>query len=175
MTRPHARGSATASVADRDASLGHLLATVASLGALMDDSIAPEERLVLELPYPWLFRQLVDVHSFVAFDLGDVRVFSNLRGEEDNLEDLLHDRFLIPPLVDAGFLPFARPEGGSYDPICFDVRQCSKGVDAPIVLMDHESILTHKRVPSPEFIASGMLDLPRWWSREGWVAERKGL
>lgn len=153
-----------------DALFCRLLEMVSGQGALMDDSVAPEERIKIELTYPRLFAQLVRDHLFIAFDLGDIRVFSNLLCEDDNLESLLRDRHLVPPLITAGFLPFARPAGGSYDPICFDVRGLAQPADAPIVQMDHESILTHFQIPNPQPIAAGILELPMYWGQDSWVS-----
>lgn len=125
----------------------------------MDDATDAPERLHPDLPYPRLFAELIERHTFVAFDVGRVRVYSNAYGEEDSLEELLADTILTEALMRAGFLPFARPATGSYDRVCFDVRGRHGAFDAPIVLLDHEAILSFDRIPKPEHLADGLLEL----------------
>ena len=125
----------------------------------MDGVVKVADRVSVALPYPRIFRDLLESHSFGAFVLGDIRVCGNIRGEEDSLDGLLADKALTDALVNAGFLPFARPETGSYDRVCFDVRDRSQPADAPIVLMDHESILSHRRLPRPKELARGFVAL----------------
>lgn len=136
-----------------------LLAGVQHRGALMDDVGHAANRVLPGLPYPRLFAELVEGHTFVAFDVGRVRVYGNARGEEDSLEDLLADRILTDTLCGAGFLPFGRPATGHYDRVCFDMRGREHAVDAPVVLMDHEAILSFNRIPRPEHLADGIMEL----------------
>jgi hypothetical protein len=139
--------------------LARLVAEVARRGALMDEVSSPAERLASRLPYPRLFSGLLAHHSFVGFDVGAVRIASNIKGEEENLEDLLADEALTHALVDAGFLPFGRLATGNYDRVCFDMRGGKNPLDAPIVRMNHEAILSHNRIPRPEQLASGIMHL----------------
>lgn len=141
------------------AQLERLLAEMRQRGALMDDLAGAVVRLSTVPPYPRLFRELVVRHTFVSFDVGGVRVYSNVKGDEDSLEDLLADKILTRGLVAAGFLPFGRPATGSYDRICFDVRGTEDPDDAPVVLMDHEAILSHNRIPKPKRLGDGLMDL----------------
>ena len=128
-------------------------------GSLLDEVARTAERFIVPLQYPRLFREFLDRHSFAAFNLGDIRVYSNVQGEEDCLQDLLRDKILTRELVDAGFLPFGRPATHSYDRICFDIRAAKDQEDAPVVLMDHEAILSHNRIPTPRWIADGLIEL----------------
>jgi hypothetical protein len=141
------------------AQVERLVALARSLGALLDDGVGAAKSLPPRLPYPRVFRAFVERHAFVAFNVGGVRIHSNLPGEEDGLTDLFADKILTRELVDSGFLPFGRPATGSYDRICFDVRGVKNPDDAPVVLMDHEAILSHNRTPKPERIADGLMDL----------------
>jgi hypothetical protein len=128
-------------------------------GALMGEVAGAADTFTTPLHYPKLFREFLDRHTFFAFNLGGVRVYSNVRGEEDGLENLLADKILTRELVNAGFLPFGRPATGSYDRICFVIRGAQDPDDAPVVLMDHEAILSNKRIPKPEWIADGLMEL----------------
>lgn len=139
--------------------LSRLVAAIQNRGALMDDVTDAGERQHSDLPYPRLFAELLARHTFVAFDIGRVRVYGNAYGEEDSLEGLLADTILTKALRGAGFLPFGRPATGSYDRVCFDMRGRDRAFDAPVVLMDHEAILTFNRIPRPEHLADGILEL----------------
>jgi len=125
----------------------------------MDEVVRDKERLSVSLPYPRLFAELLAGHSFVAFEVAGVRIHSNLRGEEDNLEDLLADKLLTVTLVEAGFLPFGRPDTGDYDRVCFDMRDRKQSLDAPVVQMDHEAILSFNQIPRPRQLADGIVQL----------------
>jgi hypothetical protein len=124
----------------------------------MDDVSGAARAISPSFKYPRVFQEFTEQHAFVAFDIGGVRVYSNLQGEEDNVEGLLADRILTRGLVDAGFLPFGRPVTGSYDRICFDVRGLQYSEDAPVVWVDHEAILSKDRVPKPRRLADGLME-----------------
>ena len=141
------------------AQVERLVAMARCRGALIDDVAGAAQAFTTRVQYPRVFREFAERHAFVAFDPGGVRIYSNLRGEEDSLEDLLADKILTRALVNAGFLPFGRPATGSYDRICFDVRGTQHRDDAPVVLMDHEAILSNNRVPKPKRLADGLMDL----------------
>ena len=142
----------------------------------MDDAVSATDRLSIPLPYPRLFGALLAGHSFVAFTVGGIRVYSNIRGEEDNLEELLSDTALTRALVEAGFLPFGRPATGDHDRVCFDLRGLKNPLDAPVVRMDHEAVLSHNRIPRPTMVARGIMQLiaePNASSNDG-AAEGSG-
>jgi hypothetical protein len=128
-------------------------------GALVDDVADPASRIAVGFAYPRLFMELVEHHSFVAFDIGGVRLYSNLPGEKENLEELWGDKILTQALCKAGFLPYGRPSTGSYDRVCFDMRRGGRPMDAPVVEMDHEAILNHNRIPEPSPLAVGLMQL----------------
>lgn len=60
-------------------------------------------------------------------------------------------------LLQHGYLQFARPDTGDYDPICFDTRRRLKGGEHPVVRVDHESILCNKRIGTVTEIAPSFL------------------
>jgi hypothetical protein len=139
--------------------IDRIVAEIASQGALMDDAADVTARVSVSLPYPRIFRDLLESHSFAAFVLGDIHICGNIRGEDDSLDELLADKALTDALVNAGLLPFARPATGSYDRVCFDMRDKNQPADAPVVLMDHESILSHGRLPRPRQLAGSLIKL----------------
>ena len=53
----------------------------------------------------------------------------------------------------ANFSQFARPEDGSYDPICFDARRRVNNREYPIVRLDHEEILSNNRIGPPTTVS----------------------
>lgn len=136
-----------------------LVALARFRGALMDDVAGAVERFVPRVPYPSVFQEFVERHVFVAFDVGEICIYSNIQGEEDDLARLFADKLLTRELVGAGFLPFGRPTTGDYDRICFDVRDVRDPQDAPVVRMDHEAILSKGRVPRPSRLADGLMNL----------------
>ena len=95
----------------------------------------------------------------MAFDVAGVRIHGNLPLEEDSLRELLADEALTTALMLAGFSPFGRLSRGAYDRVCFDMRGRTRPFDAPVVLMEHEAILSRGVVPSPRLVAGGLLEL----------------
>jgi len=136
-----------------------LIAEIQKRGALLDEVAGAAERVAVGIDYPRLFLELVEHHSFVSFDIGGVRMHSNLRGEEENLEELWSDKILTQALCEAGFSPFGRPSTGSWDRVCFDLRRGGRPVDAPVVVMDHEAILSFNRIPKPRPLTGGLMQL----------------
>jgi hypothetical protein len=49
-------------------------------------------------------------------------------------------------LLPAGYVQIGRPEGGSYDPVCFDFNVPKQNREYGIVLIDHEEILCNSRI-----------------------------
>ena len=140
--------------------LERLVAQIERRGALMDGAASAEERQVpAGIRYPRIFGDLLSGHSFMAFDVAGVRIHGNLPLEEDSLRELLADKALTTALVVAGFSPFGRPANGAYDRVCFDIRGRTCPLDAPVVLMEHEAILSNSRVPRPRLVAAGIIEL----------------
>jgi hypothetical protein len=133
-----------------------LAARAKSQGALFDEVAEESERIIPPIKYPKMFQSFLEKHLFSEFDIGPITIFSNIRGEDHNLLGLLEDANLIPPLIEAGFLPFGRPSTGDYDPICFDARGLEDPIDAPVVQIDHESILSRNKIPKPNVLAKGL-------------------
>lgn len=153
------------------AQIQRLLAEIDRRGALRGGVTPAPERCVVDLDYPRLFSDVVRDHLFAAFVVGGIRVHGNLRGEEDSLEELLGDKILTQALCEAGFAPFGRPATGSYDRVCFDMRTRRHPFDAPVVVMDHETVFSHNKIPKPRKLADGIVHL---FELEALIAEPLG-
>ena len=117
------------------------------------------EELAQKLPHPLpgLYRSLVNRYRFCNFEVGPVMFFAN-SGHKLFYElstKSFEDPGLYPTLHRHGYLQFANPFEGNYDPICFDTRRQKRG-DAPIVQLDHEEILTRERISVVQEIAPSL-------------------
>jgi hypothetical protein len=112
-----------------------------------------EARLPKRLPAS--FRSLVTRYTFAAFDIGGLSFFAN-RGVDSDDElsvAVFNDQFIADATLKAGYIQFARPQGGSYDPICFDARRSVSNREFPIVQLDHEDILCRERIRSVAMVS----------------------
>ena len=109
--------------------------------------------------FPASFRSLITRYSFAAFDCGELSFFANLGdgSDEDLSVAVFRDRFLSDATLQAGFIQFARPVGGSYDPICFDANRSRSNQEFPIVRLDHEAILCRDKIRVIEEVADSFL------------------
>jgi len=102
----------------------------------------------LGLDLPPSVRALYLRYRFLPFDLGGLSLMANT-GEPARVEltSYVHsDPVLCPYLLGRGLVPFARPATGAYDPVCFDARRRAAGREYPLVLVDHEAVLTRARL-----------------------------
>jgi hypothetical protein len=103
------------------------------------------EQLESRLPrrFPASFGSLISRYTFPAFDAGGLSFFSNTGG--DSREELgvaiFADAAIAGATLGSGFIQFARPDSGSYDPVCFDARLPASNREFPVVRLDHEDIL----------------------------------
>ncbi len=115
------------------------------------------EGLEAKLPkrFPASFRSLLMRYSFPSFDAGGLSFFANTgTGSDEELSvAIFKDQVIAPTLLKAGYIQFARPESGSYDPICFAAQQSASNREFPVVRIDHESILCFERINSPQLVA----------------------
>jgi hypothetical protein len=112
-----------------------------------------EQRLPKRLPVS--FRSLVTRYSFAVFESGELAFFANM-GTDDMDEmrvAIFEDRFIAQATLRSGYVQFARPAGGSYDPVCFDATRPVNNREFPIVRLDHEEILCNDRIHVSEKIA----------------------
>jgi hypothetical protein len=128
---------------------------VASAGA----SWLAEVESQLPFPLPPTLRSLVSRYLFPSFDAGPLTFFS-VGCESDRLLEfrwaILGDRYMSPFLLKNGFVQFARPAGGHYDPVCFDLRGSRRKQEPKVVRIDHEEILCSERLRIVETIAPGL-------------------
>jgi hypothetical protein len=104
----------------------------------------------LPRPLPVSFRSLVTPYLFPSFTVGGLDFFANKGdGSDDEFSAaIFHDQFIADAAFKSGYIQFARPDGGSYDPICFDARHSLSNREFPIVRLDHEDILCRERIHS---------------------------
>lgn len=109
---------------------------------------ALETKLPRRLPAS--FRSLVTRYAFSSFEAGGLNFFAN-KGDDSQDElsvAIFHDQFIADATLKSGYIQFARPAGGGYDPICFDARHSVNNREFPIVRLDHEDILCRERIRS---------------------------
>ena len=66
---------------------------------------------------------------------------------------VFQDKALSAVLLSYGYIQFARPSGGSYDPICFDTNRKAGIGEYPITWIDHEEILCDDNIRVVEEVA----------------------
>ena len=108
------------------------------------------ERIYAVLPavFPPLYEYLVLSYRWPVVELLGLRLLANPPGPglEGLLAEIRRDKGLWEALTSEGYIQFARPGTGDYDPICFDTRRRQKDRDCPIVQIDHEEILCNGRI-----------------------------
>ena len=97
---------------------------------------------------PASFRSLVTRYTFPTFAIAGISFYENKgAGSPDELSAaIFKDRIMAGVILKSGYIQFARPESGSYDPICFDARHAVKNREFPIVRLDHEAILCRSQI-----------------------------
>ena len=115
------------------------------------------EPLEAKLPrrFPASFRSLITRYTFPAFAAGGLSFFSNTGGDsrEELGVSIFKDAAIAGATLGAGFIQFARPDSGSYDPICFDARRPASNREFPVVRLDHEDILCRGGVRGLKVVA----------------------
>lgn len=112
-----------------------------------------EQKLPARLPVS--FCSLVTRYSFSPFEAGQLSFYANMGTDDvdEMSEAIFRDHSIADATLKAGYIQFARPVTGSYDPICFDARRSASNREFPIVRIDHESIFCHERIHASEFVA----------------------
>ena len=125
---------------------------------------ALEQRLPSSLPPS--FHSLVTRYSFLPFKIESLELFGNIPGEAQNwLDCLFADKALSSVLLTNGYIQFARPDTGSYDPICFDTKRSDE--EYPIVWIEHEGILCYDRIIIRTEIAPSFVHLVQAYLASG--------
>lgn len=104
---------------------------------------------------PSSFRSLVTRYAFPSFDLNGLTFFGNtgLNQELDLTELIFQDPMMAQAMLENGYIQFARPQTGDYDPICFDARRAVANREFGIVRLDHEQLLCYGRIKVREKVA----------------------
>ncbi len=116
---------------------------------------------ILPTKYSPSFMSLISRYAFDEFTAGKIAFFAN-RGSEDSTElinAISRDKIIFKTTIDNGFLHFARPSTGSYDPICFDIRKRRNDKEYPVVRLDHEEILQFERIKVIEPVYSSLYEM----------------
>ena len=102
--------------------------------------------------YPRSFISFVTRYRFPSFEIGGIRFFANtgLNTEDELAPEIFRDSIIFSTLTTNGYIQFARPAKGSYDPICFATNKPAKNREYPIVRIDHEQILCYDRIGKPQ-------------------------
>jgi hypothetical protein len=96
---------------------------------------------------PPSFRSLVGRYVFPAFPVGRLQLFGNTGADVD--EELAREPFRDPVLsavLARGYVQFARPETGAYDPVCFVTGAKAHNNEYRMVIVDHEDALQFSRI-----------------------------
>ena len=111
--------------------------------------------------FPPSFRSLVTRYVFPAFKAGPVWLFANT-GEslhDELCEKVFRDAWLCRVLLSHGYIQFAQPNAGDYDPVCFDIKRRTKTGEMPIVRIDHEGVLCDSKIVVTAELAASFLSL----------------
>ena len=108
----------------------------------------------MRLRFPCSYRQFLAHYEFDAFTWGGIDFFGNTgSGDFDLSQRLFSDPALSPFLLQQRFIQIGQPDTGHYDPVCFDLNQ-RRGGEAPLVLLDHEAILSRNSLRISRQIAA---------------------
>jgi hypothetical protein len=115
------------------------------------------------LPYPWplTFHTLISRYQFPSFCCGPLEFYSvGLDNPPEDYDEfrtaVFRDPAMVSVLLGNGYLPFARPEDSSYDPVCFHWVNTTGASEPAVVRIDHEEVLCRNRIRvqqvlSPDF------------------------
>jgi hypothetical protein len=114
-----------------------------------------EEKLPKRLPLA--FHSLIICYSFNTFDFNGLSFFANNLTDENLSVIVFKDQIVSGITLQNGFVQFARPDDGSYDPICFDTKISRSKREFPVVRIDHEAILCRNEIRIGEKISDSFL------------------
>jgi hypothetical protein len=104
-----------------------------------------ESKLPTRLPPS--FESLLSRYSFAPFDASGISFFGWGPTSPELFEVALAQKgSLSELLLPAGYFQIGRPDTGSFDAVCFDMNTQKQNREYPIVLADHEEILSNLRV-----------------------------
>ena len=114
----------------------------------------------LPTKYSPSFMSLISRYIFDDIEVGNLWFYANRGDQEwDELSRaIFRDAIIYKFTSSNGFLHFTRPLDGSYDPVCFDIRNRKKR-EYPVVRLDHESILISEKISIIEILYPSLLEL----------------
>lgn len=131
------------------------------------DKINWIDGIIARLPrkLPPSFLSFISRYAFPSFEAGPITFFANTGYNIDweMYHKMFDDEFLCKPLFKNGYIHFACPWEGNYDPICFDAKT-GRDNEYPIVQLDHEEILRHSKIMVVKEIAPSFLHFAQSFS-----------
>ncbi len=126
----------------------------------LDDTLRVEQfenKLPARLPVS--FRSLIARYAFPAFTVGALDLFANnVEDEQELTRAVFADQIMAGATHRAGYIQFARPADGSYDPVCFDTRVRAGNREYTVVRLEHEAILIKSRIVVREAVAKSFFE-----------------
>jgi hypothetical protein len=117
------------------------------------------QELTTRTPFRWplSFYSLISRYQFPSFCCGPLQFYSvGLATDQSELRNaVFRDKAMVAVLREHGYLPFARPEDSSYDPICFDCINVSGDKEPTVVRIDHEETLCRERIRVLQVLSPG--------------------
>jgi hypothetical protein len=121
------------------------------------------QELTTRTPFRWplSFYSLISRYQFPSFCCGPLEFYSvGLATDQSELRNaVFRDEAMVAVLREHGYLPFARPEDSSYDPVCFDCTNVPGGNEPAVVRIDHEEILCRERIRVLQVLSPGFQSL----------------
>ena len=114
-----------------------------------------ESKLPKRLPQSFYY--LISHYSFNSFDYNGLSFFANNNSDENLSVIVFKDRFISELTLQNGYIQIARPDDGSYDPICFDTNISRSLREFPKVRIDHEGILCRNKIYILETVSDSFL------------------
>ena len=95
---------------------------------------------------PKLFEGCLTAFGWLTVELGEIDLFPHhpQSGLDTFVRHIQRDEELFPSLFRERYVEFGKAAGGSYDPVCFDLKR-GKDRDCPLVRIDHEAVLIDKK------------------------------
>lgn len=126
-------------------------------------SVTPRVELITkQLPskLPPSFMSLISRYVFDDFEAGEIWFYANQGGSthEELGMAIFKDEIIFKTTISNGFIHFARPSDGSYDPVCFNIRKRTKKGEFQVVRLDHEKTLQFNEVVVVNIIAPSLLE-----------------
>jgi hypothetical protein len=107
-------------------------------------SVQPLEKIYATVPgrLPKLFEECLASFRWLRVEIGPIEFFAHPPGPDCEVfvAQIVRDCHLFPALFTNRYIEFGKAAGGSYDPVCFDLKRGRKQ-DCPLVRIDHESVL----------------------------------